>query len=110
MSSPLTTDKNTSIYYLNRLRNTRVDSYLLNVQQNNFNKVYRAKTPRTQRKKYFSELGALCVFARGIFFRFRKVHTSENFKYIWLDFLAWCLSDQAGRICVPDSLYEPLIF
>jgi hypothetical protein len=25
-------------------------------------------TPRTQRKKYFSELGALCAFARGIFF------------------------------------------
>jgi hypothetical protein len=24
--------------------------------------------PRTQRKKYFSELGALCAFARGIFF------------------------------------------
>jgi hypothetical protein len=48
----------------------RLDSYLLNVQQNDFNKVYRAKTPRAQRKisSYFSELGALCVFARVIVF------------------------------------------
>jgi len=34
------------------------------VEQNDFKKIYRAKTPRTQRKKYFSELGALCAFAR----------------------------------------------
>jgi hypothetical protein len=33
-------------------------------------KIYRAKTPKAQRKisPYFSELGALCVFARVIFF------------------------------------------
>jgi hypothetical protein len=32
---------------------------------NNFNKVFRAKTPRPQRKifSYFSELGVLCAFA-----------------------------------------------
>jgi len=40
----------------------------LNVRQNNFNKVYRAKTPRAQRKisSHFSELGVLCVFAQLI--------------------------------------------
>jgi hypothetical protein len=39
-----------------------LDSYLLNVEQNRFNKLYRAKTPRAQRKifSYFSELGVLC--------------------------------------------------
>jgi hypothetical protein len=44
-------------------------------KQNDFNKVYRAKTPRAQRKYFFSELGApfdlaqdmLCGFAREIF-------------------------------------------
>ena len=50
----------------------------LNVQQNDFNKIYRAKhvlsevegTPRAQRKISFhlSELGALCVFAGAIGF------------------------------------------
>ena len=46
----------------------RLDSYLLNVQQHDFNKVYRAKTPRAQRQIPFdfSELGVLCVFARII--------------------------------------------
>jgi hypothetical protein len=45
-----------------------LDSYLLNVEQNRFNKLYRAKTPRAQRKIffYFSELGVLCAFARVI--------------------------------------------
>jgi hypothetical protein len=46
-------------------------SCLSAVQQNDFNKFYRAKTPRTQRKKYrpnFSELGVLCAFARDTVF------------------------------------------
>jgi hypothetical protein len=46
-------------------------SCLSAVQQNDFNKFYRAKTPRTQRKKYrpnFSELGVLCGFARDTVF------------------------------------------
>jgi hypothetical protein len=64
----------------------RLDTYLGNVGQNDSTKIYRAKTPRTQRKKYFSELGALCVFARGILFRFRNQNSSDNFKYLWLAF------------------------
>jgi len=45
--------------------------------------------PRRQERKeknYFSELGVLCVFARGIFFPFRKPISSDNFKYVWLGF------------------------
>jgi len=61
-----------------------LDTYLGNVEQNDARKTYRAKTPRTQRKKYFSELGALCVFARGIPFRFRNQNSTDNFKYLWL--------------------------
>src|SRR2546426_12494998 len=42
-----------------------LDSYVSNVQRNHLRKVYRAKTPRAQRKisSYFSELRVLCVFA-----------------------------------------------
>jgi len=49
-------------------------SYLSNLQQNNFNNVYLAKTPRPQRKifSYFSELGVLCAFARVIYFPIRS--------------------------------------
>jgi hypothetical protein len=49
-------------------------AYLLNVQQNAFNKDSRAKhvlskvegTPRRKANIFFSELGVLCVFARVI--------------------------------------------
>jgi hypothetical protein len=41
----------------NSARYEPLDSYLENVEQNDFKKIYRAKTPRTQRKiiTYFSE-------------------------------------------------------
>jgi len=47
-----------------------LDSYLLILQLNDFNNVYRAKTPSPQRKIFpiFSELGVLCGFARVISF------------------------------------------
>jgi hypothetical protein len=60
-----------------------VDSYLSNVQQNDFNKFYRAKTPSTQRNPEIPlsspfdkggkegdlrNLGGLCAFARVIVF------------------------------------------
>jgi hypothetical protein len=69
-----------------------VDSYLLNVRQNHFNKVYRAKTPRAQRKisSYLSELGVLCVFARVIFFPipYSKIQQFQNiFGYNLVNFV-----------------------
>ena len=45
---------------------------------NDCKKIYRAKTPRTQREKYFSELGALCVFARVILSSFESLQTAEE--------------------------------
>jgi hypothetical protein len=46
-------------------------AYFLNFQQNDFKKIYRAKTPSTQSKTftYFSEPWRLCVLARDTFFR-----------------------------------------
>jgi hypothetical protein len=40
------------------------------VEQNQFKKIYRVKTPRRKEKIsfYLSELGVLCAFARVIFF------------------------------------------
>jgi hypothetical protein len=67
------------------LKYQSLDSYLRNVGHNDCKKIYRAKTPRKQRKKYFSELGALCIFARGILFRFRNEYSTDNFKSLWLD-------------------------
>jgi hypothetical protein len=46
-------------------------------------KIYRAKTPRTPRKKYFSELGALCAFARGIFFSVPQVKSKRKISNIF---------------------------
>jgi hypothetical protein len=45
-----------------------LDSNFLNVEQNRFKKIYRAKTQRRKEKclHYFSELGVLCAFARVI--------------------------------------------
>jgi len=50
-------------------RTIKID-YLLNLKENELNNAYRAKTLRAQSKitPYFSELGVLCDFARGIFF------------------------------------------
>jgi hypothetical protein len=47
-----------------------LDSSFSNVEQNQFKKIYRAKTPRRKEKIsfYLSEPGVLCVFARVIFF------------------------------------------
>jgi hypothetical protein len=38
--------------------------------------IYRAKTPKHKEEKssYFSELGVLCVFARGVFFQCGNSH------------------------------------
>jgi hypothetical protein len=49
---------------------TDSDSYLLNLEQNDFKKVSRAETPRAQKKVFsnFFELGVLCVLARVISF------------------------------------------
>jgi hypothetical protein len=45
-----------------------VDFNFADVDQNHFKKIYRAKTPRAQRKFLFFELGVLCAFARDIVF------------------------------------------
>jgi PleD family two-component response regulator len=62
-----------------------LDTYLGNVEQNDSRKIYRAKTPSTQRKiiTYFSEpWRPLRLCARRVF---PISISSENFKYLWLD-------------------------
>jgi hypothetical protein len=58
---------------------------LVNVERNDFQKVFRAKTPRRKEKNilYFSELGVLSVFARVSLFP--SPQSTENFKYLWID-------------------------
>jgi hypothetical protein len=65
---------------------SRLNPYLLNVRQNDLNKLYRAKTPSTQRKTrtYIPNLGALCAFARDTVFPIS--FSIRNFKYLWLVF------------------------
>jgi hypothetical protein len=48
-----------------------LDSNFSNAEQNYFEKIYRAKTPSTQRKTltHIPNLGAFCAFARDIVFR-----------------------------------------
>ena len=83
---------------INRLAAAAVANYISNVQQKNFTKLYRAKTPRAQRKisSYFSELGVLCVFARGSVFRSRNQNFNWNFKYLWLTFMLFVIGGLSG--------------
>jgi len=64
-----------------------VDSNFSNVEQNYVKKIYRAKTPSTQRKThtYIPNLGALCAFARDIVFVlfFNYPNCRKNLRSFW---------------------------
>jgi hypothetical protein len=77
-----------------------LDTYLGNVEQNDSRKIYRAKTPSTQRKiiTYFSEpWRPLRLCARRVF---PISISSENFKYLWLVFKGKQEAEEHGlKLC-----------
>ena len=77
-------------------KSRRLASYLSNLQQNDFNNVYRAKTPRSQRSCFgFRTWRALRLCASQRFSDSVIQISIENFKYLWLDF----------RIFTPYSIH-----
>jgi hypothetical protein len=59
-----------------------IDSCFCKLEQNDFNKLNRAKAPRAQSKIFFysSELGVLCVFARAISFPILQFKKQPQFQ------------------------------